>query len=88
MLDVGTGTGIWALDFGDRHPNAQVIGVDISPMQPGWSVFWPRIYSSRQKCILRTFRTAPNVKFEIDDIEKDWTYKKVKQPTADSEHSL
>lgn len=34
VLDVGTGTGIWALDFGDEHPEAQVIGVDLSPIQP------------------------------------------------------
>lgn len=34
VLDVGTGTGIWAVDFGDEHPEAQVIGVDLSPIQP------------------------------------------------------
>lgn len=34
VLDVGTGTGIWALDVADDHPGAQVIGVDLSPIQP------------------------------------------------------
>jgi ubiquinone/menaquinone biosynthesis C-methylase UbiE len=34
VLDVGTGTGIWAIDFGDEHPEATVIGVDLSPSQP------------------------------------------------------
>lgn len=34
VLDVGTGTGIWAVDFGDEHPESQVIGVDLSPIQP------------------------------------------------------
>ena len=24
VLDVGTGTGIWAIDFGDEHPDSQV----------------------------------------------------------------
>jgi len=24
VLDVGTGTGIWAIDFGDEHPEAEV----------------------------------------------------------------
>ena len=32
-LDVGTGTGIWAMDFADDHPQARVIGVDLSPIQ-------------------------------------------------------
>ncbi|KAL3300562.1 methyltransferase domain-containing protein [Colletotrichum asianum] len=36
VLDVGTGTGIWALDFADDHPEASVIGVDLSPIQPGY----------------------------------------------------
>ncbi|OLN92291.1 Phosphoethanolamine N-methyltransferase 3-like protein 1 [Colletotrichum chlorophyti] len=36
VLDVGTGTGIWAMDFGDEHPNTTVIGTDLSPIQPGW----------------------------------------------------
>ncbi|KAL1963447.1 hypothetical protein VTN77DRAFT_8348 [Rasamsonia byssochlamydoides] len=34
VIDLGTGTGIWALDFGDQYPSAEVIGVDLSPIQP------------------------------------------------------
>ncbi|KAG9242317.1 S-adenosyl-L-methionine-dependent methyltransferase [Calycina marina] len=34
VLDVGTGTGIWAIEFADDHPRAEVIGVDLSPIQP------------------------------------------------------
>ena len=34
VLDIGTGTGIWAMDFGDEFPEAEVIGTDISPIQP------------------------------------------------------
>ncbi|RDW78507.1 methyltransferase-1 [Coleophoma crateriformis] len=36
VLDVGTGTGIWAMDFSDELPSAQVIGTAISPIQPSW----------------------------------------------------
>ena len=35
-LDIGTGTGIWAIDFADQHPSCQVIGTDLSSIQPGW----------------------------------------------------
>ena len=36
VLDVGTGTGIWAVDFADQFPSASVIGTDLSPIQPSW----------------------------------------------------
>lgn len=36
MLDVGTGTGIWAIDFADEHPGSTVVGTDLSPIQPDW----------------------------------------------------
>ncbi|KAK6226912.1 TAM domain methyltransferase [Colletotrichum tabaci] len=54
VLDVGTGTGSWAMDFGDLHPEAEVIGVDLSPAR---AEFVP-----------------PNVRFEVDDLEEEWTY--------------
>ena len=38
VLDVGTGTGIWAIDFADEYPSARVIGTDLSPIQPAMSV--------------------------------------------------
>ncbi|KAH8691983.1 S-adenosyl-L-methionine-dependent methyltransferase [Talaromyces proteolyticus] len=36
ILDIGTGTGIWAIDAGDRYPSAHVRGIDLSPIQPTW----------------------------------------------------
>ena len=36
VLDVGTGTGIWAIDMADQCPAAEIIGTDISPIQPPW----------------------------------------------------
>lgn len=36
VLDVGTGTGIWAIDMADAYPSADIIGTDISPIQPTW----------------------------------------------------
>ncbi|KAK1456467.1 hypothetical protein CMEL01_16480 [Colletotrichum melonis] len=63
VLDLGTGTGIWAVEFGDEHREAgvryfmnrlYVLGMDLSVAQP---------------------ESAPsNVKFEIDDLGEEWTY--------------
>ncbi|KAK6840740.1 S-adenosyl-L-methionine-dependent methyltransferase [Apiospora arundinis] len=36
VLDMGTGTGIWAIEFALQHPNSDVLGTDISPIQPGY----------------------------------------------------
>jgi SAM-dependent methyltransferase len=56
VLDVGTGTGCWAIDFADDHPETVVIGVDLSPIQPSM--------------------VPPNVQFQIDDLEDEWTFSK------------
>ncbi|KAL1640686.1 hypothetical protein SLS58_006700 [Diplodia intermedia] len=36
VLDAGTGTGIWAIEVADKYPDAQVLGNDLSPVQPQW----------------------------------------------------
>jgi SAM-dependent methyltransferase len=36
VLDVGTGTGIWAIEFADMYPSTNVLGIDLSPTQPTW----------------------------------------------------
>ncbi|ETN46187.1 uncharacterized protein HMPREF1541_00371 [Cyphellophora europaea CBS 101466] len=36
ILDLGTGSGIWAIDMADKHPTANVIGVDVAAVQPRW----------------------------------------------------
>ncbi|KAL1967854.1 hypothetical protein VTN77DRAFT_2543 [Rasamsonia byssochlamydoides] len=36
ILDIGTGTGIWPIEMGDLYPSAQIVGNDLSPIQPQW----------------------------------------------------
>ncbi|KAI8651181.1 hypothetical protein NCS55_01361500 [Fusarium keratoplasticum] len=36
VLDLGTGTGSWAIEVADMYPSASVVGVDLSPIQPLW----------------------------------------------------
>jgi SAM-dependent methyltransferase len=37
VLDIGTGTGTWAIDFADEFPSSYVTGTDLSPIQPRWT---------------------------------------------------
>ena len=36
ILDIGTGTGLWCIELSDANtfPNAQITGIDLSPIQP------------------------------------------------------
>ncbi|PQE04753.1 hypothetical protein CJF30_00004545 [Rutstroemia sp. NJR-2017a BBW] len=36
VLDVGCGTGIWVTDYADEWPQASVLGIDLSPIQPAF----------------------------------------------------
>ncbi|EUC37180.1 hypothetical protein COCCADRAFT_86508 [Bipolaris zeicola 26-R-13] len=37
ILDLGCGTGIWCMDMADEHPGAEILGVDLSPIQPSFT---------------------------------------------------
>ncbi|KAI5776556.1 hypothetical protein EDC01DRAFT_779509 [Geopyxis carbonaria] len=36
ILDLGTGTGTWALAMSALHPRASITGLDLAPLQPAW----------------------------------------------------
>jgi trans-aconitate methyltransferase len=37
IIDLGCGTGIWCMDMADEHPGAEIVGVDLSPIQPSFT---------------------------------------------------
>ncbi|KAF3020085.1 hypothetical protein E8E14_003003 [Neopestalotiopsis sp. 37M] len=43
VLDLATGTGVWAIEFARRHPESQVIGADLSLIQPDVSASVPNV---------------------------------------------
>ncbi|KAJ9155342.1 Methyltransferase domain-containing protein [Pleurostoma richardsiae] len=75
VLDIGTGTGIWAIDFADSHPDTQVVGTDISPIQPTWVP--PNLKFEIEDCTQEW--TFPPNKFDFIQLRwligsvKDWT---------------
>ncbi|KAN0072702.1 S-adenosyl-L-methionine-dependent methyltransferase [Elaphomyces granulatus] len=36
ILDIGTGTGVWAIEMGNSYSSATIVGKDLSPIQPLW----------------------------------------------------
>ncbi|KAL4757918.1 class I SAM-dependent methyltransferase [Aspergillus foveolatus] len=74
VLDIGTGTGIWAIEFADEFPSAQEItGNDLSPIQPPWSVPLGLNYTLiKSGPSAELSRVPPNVVFEVDDVESEW----------------
>ncbi|KAJ5812848.1 hypothetical protein N7447_009871 [Penicillium robsamsonii] len=37
ILDIGTGTAEWAMEMAEDYPEADIIGTDLSPIQPNWA---------------------------------------------------
>ncbi len=35
ILDIGAGSGAWAIDMATLHPDARVVGIDLAPVNPG-----------------------------------------------------
>ena len=75
ILDIGTGTGIWAIEMGEQYPESEIVGIDLSPVQPAlYACHLPGVLIDERHAD-RDVRVPNNVTFEIDDIEaRDWTW--------------
>lgn len=57
VLDIGTGTGEWCLDFAEEFPQTElIIGTDLSKIQPDETP--PNVGSSLDSCFLFPFRNS------------------------------
>ncbi|WEW57333.1 hypothetical protein PRK78_002798 [Emydomyces testavorans] len=80
VLDLGTGTGIVRTTThktlpNSQHPSAEVIGNDLSPIQPAWYLpLLPLLSLPSPKLTKPPLRIPPNCRFEIDDIESPWSF--------------
>lgn len=73
-IDLGCGTGIWTIEFGDLYPDCTIIGTDLSPIQPNWvpeNVHFQGIIAQ----IEEGFNVVTEV-FVVDDFEDMWTFPK------------
>ncbi|KAI9813029.1 MAG: hypothetical protein M1832_006420 [Thelocarpon impressellum] len=61
ILDIGTGTGIWCIQMGDEYPSAERLSGIVQILGNDLSPIQPTI-------------VPPNVKFEVDDVESEWTF--------------
>ncbi|KAI4272083.1 MAG: hypothetical protein L6R35_006495, partial [Caloplaca aegaea] len=78
VLDVGTGTGIWAIEYGTHtHLNRRTIAYNLDPLtashppgdeHPDTEIIGTDLSPTQPSWI------PPNVKFEVDDCEEPWTF--------------
>ncbi|EEU36570.1 uncharacterized protein NECHADRAFT_42626, partial [Fusarium vanettenii 77-13-4] len=74
ILDLGTGTGIWAVDMAELYPSARIIGVDLFPLQ---TKIVPPNVSFKVCCLtmLKLLVGPPRANLtKIDNVEVDWRW--------------
>ncbi|RQM05186.1 hypothetical protein DH86_00004026 [Scytalidium sp. 3C] len=72
ILDLGTGTGIWAIDMADKYPTAEVLGLDLSLIQPEKYAIGKAQVLQTKHADIRHDRIPPNLTFNQRDIESPW----------------
>ena len=59
VLDIATGTGIWAVEMGDEFPEAKIIGTDLSPIQPQYVPLNVRFFIEDSYVVLQLTPCSP-----------------------------
>jgi len=63
VLDIGTGTGIWAIDMADTYPCAEVIGIDLR------HAAYSLALSAVTHCLLHTVPLSPDGSLPTVDLK-------------------
>jgi hypothetical protein len=72
ILDVGTGSGIWTIDMADQYPMAEVVGTDLSPIQPSWvPPNWFVFYYMSLFCLSLSLSISSHPMFEVFNLATD-----------------
>lgn len=67
VLDIGTGTGIWAVQMAQRFPDAEIVGLDITDVELARHA--PLYQSHRRHTNVPVSSVPPdNCRFEVDDV--------------------
>ncbi|VTT57537.1 unnamed protein product [Fusarium fujikuroi] len=74
IADLGTGTGIWAIEIGEKYPSAEVLGLDLSPIQPTWVP--PNVKNMKPGAWVELQDVDGQVHTDDNSIPDDWPLKR------------
>ncbi|KAI8710588.1 hypothetical protein NCS52_01559100 [Fusarium sp. LHS14.1] len=72
VLDLSTGTGVWAMDFAKLDSLGKFSNLSLSDENASKYRLW-RLFGTNFSPLQPKW-TPPNCRFEVDDFERDWLY--------------
>lgn len=76
ILDLGTGTGIWALDIAEYEHYTHILHLDRYPKLTSNRKFPTAKVIGNDISAIQPNWVTPNVEFIIEDFENEWLYEK------------
>ncbi|KAI1914483.1 hypothetical protein LOZ53_001615 [Ophidiomyces ophidiicola] len=72
VLDIGTGSGAWAINFADKYPSAEVVHLSSLIQSVSFRrLSCPQVIGN-DLSPTQPDDVPPNVRFIVDDVEEDW----------------